>query len=177
MAWIEVTREDTAEGRLKEAYDRITRALGRVIPFYHVYSVNPRLLHAHLDFYGAAGAPSTLSKLRKENITAAVSATNGCEHCVRLHGEFLRKLTVDEGVVRALMTDPERAPLAGADRAIVNYALKLTRDPKAMRCGDVEALRAAGLPDAEIFEVALLTAYFNYTNRVAGGLGVEPELA
>ncbi len=80
MAWISVTREEAAEGRLKEAYDRIGRVIGRVIPFYHVYSVSPRILHAHLDFYGALGAPSALSKLRKEYIATAVSATNGCEH-------------------------------------------------------------------------------------------------
>ena len=80
MAWIEVTREEAAEGRLKEAYDRIVRALGRVIPFYHPYSVNPRLLHAHLDYYGALSASSALSKLRKEYIAVAVSAENGCEH-------------------------------------------------------------------------------------------------
>ncbi len=73
------------------------------------------------------------------------------------------------------MTDPGHAPLAGEDRAIVHYALKLTRDPRGMRRADVEALRAAGLSDAEIFEVAFATAYFNYTNRVAEGLGVEPE--
>ena len=40
---------------------------------------------------------------------------------------------------------------------------------------DVAALRAHGLGDEEIFEVAFVTAYFNYTNRVAEGLGVEPE--
>ncbi len=73
------------------------------------------------------------------------------------------------------MTDPDRAPLAGADRAIVDYALKLTRNPKGMRREDMGGLRAAGLADPEIFEVALLTAYYNYTNRVAEGLGVEPE--
>ena len=75
------------------------------------------------------------------------------------------------------MADPERAPLTGADRAVVDYALKLTRNPKGMRREDVEALRAASLADPEIFEVALLTAYYNYTNRVAEGLGVEPEPA
>ena len=80
MAWIEVTREGAAGGRLKEAYDRIVRAIGRVIPFYHVYSVNPRLLHAHLEYYAAVSALSVLSKLRKEYIAVAVSAENGCEH-------------------------------------------------------------------------------------------------
>ncbi len=80
MEWIEVTRGDRGEGRLKEAYDRIVRAIGRVMPFYHVYSVNPRILHAHLDYYGALSAPSALSKLRKEYIAVAVSAENRCEH-------------------------------------------------------------------------------------------------
>ena len=46
---------------------------------------------------------------------------------------------------------------------------------KGMRRDDVEGLRLAGLSDAEIFEVALVTAYYNYTNRIAEGLGVEPE--
>ena len=82
---------------------------------------------------------------------------------------------MDDGLARALMTDCESAPLSETDRAIVGYALKLTRRPKAMRREDVEGLRAAGLGDAEIFEVALVTAYYNYTNRVAEGLGVEPE--
>jgi len=44
-----------------------------------------------------------------------------------------------------------------------------------MTRADVAWLRAHGLTDAEVFEVALVTAYFNYTNRVAEGLGVEPE--
>jgi alkylhydroperoxidase family enzyme len=80
MAWIGVTGEERAEDLLKEGYDRVRRALGRVIPFYRAYSVSPRLLHAHLDFYSAVGAPSALSKLRKELIATAVSADNGCEH-------------------------------------------------------------------------------------------------
>jgi alkylhydroperoxidase family enzyme len=80
MAWISFIDEERAEGRLKEAYERVRRVLGRVIPFYVAYSVSPRLLHAHLDFYDAVGAPSALSKLRKELIATAVSADNGCEH-------------------------------------------------------------------------------------------------
>jgi uncharacterized peroxidase-related enzyme len=175
MAWIHVTGEERAEGLLKEAYERIKRALGRIIPYYRAYSVSPRLLHAHLDFYAAVGAPGALSKLRKELIATAVSADNGCRHCTQLHGGFLGKLTTDEGLVRALMTDPAAAPLHGADRALIAYALKLTRTPREVCEGDVAALRAAGFSEAEIFEAAFVTAYFNYTNRVAEGLGVEPE--
>ena len=94
---------------------------------------------------------------------------------MELHGGFLRTLGVDLEVVQALQTRPDDAPLSPADQAIVAYALKLTRTPRAMTHADVEGLRAHGLTDAEIFEVAFATAYFNYTNRVAEGLGVEPE--
>ena len=77
--------------------------------------------------------------------------------------------------MHALENAPGDALLAPADRAIVDYALKLTRAPRSMVRADVDILRAHGLTDGEIFEVALVTAYFNYTNRVAEGLGVEPE--
>lgn len=175
MPWIHVTSEERAEGRLKEAYERIKATLGRVIPYYRAYSVSPRLLHAHLDFYGAVGAPSALSKLRKEMIATAVSADNGCRHCTELHGGFLGKLTTDAALVRALMTAPDSAALEGPDRLLLAYALKLTRTPREVGQRDVEALRAAGFSEGEIFEAAFVTAYFNYTNRVAEGLGVEPE--
>jgi hypothetical protein len=72
-----VTNEERAEGLLKEAYERVKRALGRIIPYYRAYSVSPHLLHAHLDFYSALGAPGALSKLRKELMATAVSADNG----------------------------------------------------------------------------------------------------
>ncbi|HUG38355.1 MAG TPA: peroxidase-related enzyme [Candidatus Limnocylindrales bacterium] len=179
MAWIGETHEDAAEGRLKDAYGRIVRALGRVIPFYRAYSVSPEHLHAHLDFYERLGRLGALSKRRKELIAVAVSAENGCRHCTALHAGFLRAHRVDEGVVSALAADPGRAladgVIDGADAVILGYALKLTRAPKEMTAEDVGALRAAGLSEAEVFEVALLTAYFNYTNRVGEGLGVQPE--
>ncbi len=179
MAWITETHEDAAEGPLKEAYGRIVRALGRVIPFYRAFSPSPRHLHAHLDFYAAIGAPHALSKARKELIAVAVSADNGCRHCTALHAGFLSRLRVDAGLVAALGADPDGAlahpALGDADRAVLRYALKLTRTPRAMTAADVEGLRAAGLSEPEVFEVALVTAYFNYTNRVAEGLGVEPE--
>ena len=79
----------------------------------------------------------------------------------------------------ALAADPARAlvdgRVTGPEAVILAYALKLTRSPRAMRPEDVQALRDAGLSEPEVFEVAFLTAYFNYTNRVGEGLGVEPE--
>lgn len=58
---------------------------------------------------------------------------------------------------------------------MVDYAVKLTREPWAMTEADVEALRSAGFDDAAILDIAQVTAYYAYVNRLADGLGVELE--
>jgi len=67
------------------------------------------------------------------------------------------------------------APLSEAERAACVYAEKLTREPHAMCEGDLAPLRAAGYDDREIHDLCQVVAYFNYINRIADGLGVDPE--
>ena len=73
------------------------------------------------------------------------------------------------------MRDYRQAQLAPADRAMLDFAVKLTREPQAMQRADVEALRAAGFDDRAIHDIVQITALFNYYNRIADGLGVDPE--
>ena len=61
------------------------------------------------------------------------------------------------------------------ERAILEYAVKLTRSPGAMAPTDLDPLRAAGLADAEMLDACQITAYYNYVNRLADGLGIELE--
>ncbi|MCB9887292.1 MAG: hypothetical protein H6838_17515 [Planctomycetes bacterium] len=77
--------------------------------------------------------------------------------------------------MQAVAVDWRTAPLAAADRALAWFADKLTRTPAAMAAADVAALRAAGFADAAIHDATQIVGYFNYINRVADGLGVEPE--
>jgi uncharacterized peroxidase-related enzyme len=77
--------------------------------------------------------------------------------------------------VRQIITDYTRAALDGATRALLDYAAKLTRAPAVIARQDIDNLRAAGLSDRAIHDAAQVTAYFNYINRVADGLGIDPE--
>ena len=77
--------------------------------------------------------------------------------------------------MKALAEDYRQTDLLARDRAILDYADKLTREPWAMREADVQALRAAGLSDGAILDVAQVTAYYAFVNRLADGLGVELE--
>ena len=58
---------------------------------------------------------------------------------------------------------------------MVEYAIKLTRNPEAMKSEDVERLRAAGFDDPGILDICQVASYYNYVNRLADGLGVELE--
>ena len=58
---------------------------------------------------------------------------------------------------------------------MLDYAVKLTRDPGAMTPGDAESLRSAGFDDRGILDICQIVSYYNYVNRLADGLGVELE--
>jgi uncharacterized peroxidase-related enzyme len=91
------------------------------------------------------------------------------------HGESLRRLVGDEELVAQLKEDYTQAQLSAADRTMLDYAARLTRTPSAIEEGHVEALRCVGFSDRAILDVAQITAYFAFVNRLAEGLGVGLE--
>lgn len=74
-----------------------------------------------------------------------------------------------------LTRDWREAPLEAADRALCAFAVKLTKRPHAMTPADLEALRAEGLDDEAILIAVQVIGHFNFINRVADALGVDPE--
>ena len=81
-------------------------------------------------------------------------------------------------MVEAIKTDYRTAELDESTRAVLDFAIKLTRTPGQMKPSDLDALRQQGLSDLAIQDVVQVAAYFNYINRIADGLGVdlEPEM-
>ncbi len=77
--------------------------------------------------------------------------------------------------MRAVATDWRRGDLDAADRALAEYAEKLTKTPGAMAEADVGGLREAGFDDVAIHDLIQVVAYFNYINRIADGVDVELE--
>jgi len=77
--------------------------------------------------------------------------------------------------VRAVMEDYRNAALAPADRAMLDFAVKLTRDTSGMEQEDVLGLRAHGFDDVAVHDIVQVTALFNYYNRLCDGLGIDPE--
>ena len=73
------------------------------------------------------------------------------------------------------MRDWRAAGLGDVDRALCEYAAKITAHQNAMAPADLDELRAIGLDDRTIHDATQVIAYFNYITRIADALGVQPE--
>ena len=71
--------------------------------------------------------------------------------------------------------DYRQARLSAREKALCRFAVRVTRAPAAVRRRDIETLRKRGLADRDILDAVQVIAYFNYINRVADALGIDPE--
>jgi uncharacterized peroxidase-related enzyme len=108
-------------------------------------------------------------------IAVVVSTANACEYCIAAHSAALRKVTGDPALANAVAADHRSAPIEPRTLAILDFARKLTLSPAAMTEEDVVELRRAGLTDEDVMDVAEVTGMFNFTNRMASGLGWVPN--
>ena len=79
---------------------------------------------------------------------------------------------MDEGLVKALEDDYTKAPITNAERVMLDYVVKLTKDATKVHQEDHARLRTAGFDDKAILQITLIASWFNYINRVADALGV-----
>ena len=163
-AWIHMVPLADATGTLKRAH-----------------SLRPHTMEGHVALYRSVlhHPDNKLPLWFLECVAVATSLLNRCDYSFAHHWTNARKLIRDEAraaeMLQALRDDqPERA-FAGKELALLRYARKLTRSPGALERADVDACRDAGADDGEILEVNQVCAYFNYSNRLLNGIGVDTE--
>jgi uncharacterized peroxidase-related enzyme len=71
------------------------------------------------------------------------------------------------------MTDYTKADLDDQTRAMLDYAIKLTRTPWDMSKGDIQKLRTVGLTDEQVLSTAMIANLFNFMTRLADSMGVD----
>lgn len=174
MSWIDEVDVNKADGRLAEMYRELIEKRGKVSNILKVHSLNPDAMGNHLDLYMTLMfGKSGLSRAEREAIAVVVSAENDCAYCINHHVEALKRYIKDEEVLGMLATADGLETLEPRLSNIVRHAEKLSSAPGAMTESDLGELRAVGLSDSDILDLTLITAYFNFVNRIAQGLGVE----
>jgi uncharacterized peroxidase-related enzyme len=173
---LRVPAEEDAPPGVKELYDKAVEKLGFVPNVLRVYALRPQHLELWTAFYDdLMRGESALTKVQREMIAVVVSTVNRCHYCMVSHSAFLRKLTGDPVLVEQLRTNYRYADLDPRERAMLDFAVKLTEESSSCTDADVEALREAGWADEDIMDITEVAAMFNFTNRLASGLGWVPN--
>ena len=120
-------------------------------------------------------ADSGLSKLEREMIAVVVSSVNKCFYCLTAHGAAVRELSGDPILGEMMVMNYRAADLDARQRAMLDFAEKVTKESYTVEESDRQALRDVGFNDRDIFDIASVVGFFNMTNRVASAIDMRPN--
>jgi uncharacterized peroxidase-related enzyme len=118
---------------------------------------------------------SGLSVLEREMIATVVSAQNRCFYCLTAHGAAVRGLAGDPVLGEMMAMNYRSARLSRRQRAMLDFAVKLTAEPWSIEESDPARLRAAGFADRDIWDIAAVASFYNMTNRLASATDMRPN--
>ncbi|MBL8832534.1 MAG: hypothetical protein JNL71_09105 [Rhodospirillales bacterium] len=180
-AWIKMLQYDESTGYLRQLYDRVKGPGGAIDNVMKIHSLRPHTMEGHSALYKSVlhHVGNTMPVWFLECLGIYTSLSNKCEYSVSHHYAGLTRLLKDDAKAKSIyqalvLGVPERV-FEGKELGLLRYVRKLTLEPQKMEEADVEAARAAGASDAEIFEANQVCAYFNYSNRLLNGLGVTTQ--
>lgn len=157
-------------------FDKCRDRLGLVPNVLLAYAFDEKKLRCFTELYNDLMlADSELTKLEREIIAVVVSAANRCHYCLVAHGAAVRELSGDAKLGDTLVANFRAAALDPRQRAIAEYAWKLTVAPAEMGEADRRTLHDAGFGDRAVWDIAAVAAFFNMTNRVASATGMRPN--
>ncbi|MEH6472665.1 MAG: peroxidase-related enzyme [Halopseudomonas sp.] len=157
-------------------FKKCQEKLGMVPNVLRAYSQNPQQLESFSGFYNTLMfGESGLSTLECEMIAVVVSSVNHCYYCLTAHGAAVRQYSEDPILGEQMVMNYRAANLSQRHRAMLDFADKLTRLPDQIVETDRQALRDAGFSDADIWDIANITGFYNMTNRVASATEMAPN--
>ena len=150
--------------------------LGFVPNVLKAYAFDMAKLSAFVGMYNDLMlAPSGLSKLEREMIAVAVSSQNRCYYCLVAHGAAVRQLSGDPPLGELMAMNYRAARLSKRERAMLDFAVKLTAEPWLIEDEDRDRLRRTGFSDRDIWDIAAVAGFFNMSNRVASATDMRPN--
>jgi RNA polymerase sigma-70 factor (ECF subfamily) len=149
---------------------------GFIPNFFRAQTLRPDLLQAEIEAVEKILMPEdALSRVQKECILLAVSAANLNSYCVAIHSNLLRGMGVPAEEGDQIAVDHHWATLSDADKALVDFSIRLGTRPSEFSADDVAELRKIGFNESQILEGVVVTAFNNFANFLQMGLGFEPD--
>ncbi len=160
----------------KAYFAKAKEKLGMIPNVLLAYAFDEKKLRAFTDMYNDLMlGESGLSKLEREMIAVAVSSVNHCYYCLAAHGAAVRQLSGDPALGEMMVMNYRAANLPPKQKAMLDFAVKLTETPAKIEDADRQALRNAGFSDRDIWDIASTVGFFNMSNRVAAATDMRPN--
>ena len=157
-------------------FQKCEEKLGFVPNVLKAYAFDMAKLEAFVAMYNDLMlGESGLSKLEREMIAVAVSSQNRCYYCLTAHGAAVRQYSGNPLLGEQIVMNYRVARLNKRQRAMLDFALKLTASPWSVEDGDREKLRRAGFSDRDIWDISAVIGFFNMSNRVASATDMRPN--
>jgi len=176
ISWFPVLGEDELDEPERKLFAKAAEVVGFVPNVFRTYAWRPERFRAWFAHFRTVmeGTPG-LSAREREMISVTVSQVNHCLYCLVAHGAALRELSDDKVDADRMTLDYRRADLSPRERAMLDFAVKITVDPVNCEESDLDALRAHGFSDEDLWDVIEVAATFNFTNRLAMATGMMPN--
>jgi uncharacterized peroxidase-related enzyme len=175
-----ITALDLPKGKVSPAmaayFDKCREKLGFVPNVLAAYAFDNAKLETFVALHNDLMlAPSGLSKLEREMIAVAVSSHNRCYYCLVAHGAAVRTTSGDPVLGELMAMNYRAARLPKRQRAMLDFAVKLSAEPWLIEEEDRERLRRAGFSNRDIWDIAAVAGFFNMSNRVAFASDMRPN--
>lgn len=169
--------EGRLDADLRRYFEVCRERLGLLPNVLSALSLKPGRLRNFISTYNEImlGKDSRLSLLEREMIAVVVSSHNRCYYCLVAHGQAVRELSGDPELGEMLVMNYRVARLPPRQRAMLDFAWKLTASPGEVGDADRRALRRAGFGSGDIYDISEIVGLFNLSNRMAMGLDMMPN--
>jgi len=116
-----------------------------------------------------------LTKAEREMIVVATSSANQCQYCVVAHGAILRIRAKNPLIADQVTANYRKADITPRERAMLDFAMKVSRQSEEVADADFQLLRAHGFSDEDIWDIGAISAFFALSNRMANLISMRPN--
>ena len=151
--------------------------LGLVPNVLKAYAFNETKLNAFTGMYNDLMlGESNITPLEREMIAVVVSSINRCYYCLVAHGNSVRKLSKNPELGEQMAINYRLADLKPNQRAMMDFAIKMTEESYKIEEIDRQTLRNNGYSDQDIWDIASIASFFNMSNRMASAIDMRPNV-
>lgn len=167
---------DSLPDDIRERLVTVEQKIGFIPNVMRVLSRRPAEFRAFMAYHDALmDGDSGLSKAEREMIVVATSGVNHCQYCVVAHGAILRIRSKNPLIADQVAVNYRQADISQRERAILDYAMKVSRNSSEVTQADRYTAKAAGLSDEDIWDIASISAFFAMSNRLASATEMRPN--